>query len=355
MRSAQYRQYHLSIVLKRFEQQKTPLDVFLSHYFRNNKALGSKDRLYISDAVYRYIRWKNLYLHLGLDPSCEPPSSDGSLPHFIRLGTPSSLYHRLVEIYGALKTEEICRINNTRAPFTIRVNTLKISRDELLARWNGLYLVTPCTSSPQGIYFHEKINLYTLPEFKEGLLEVQDEGSQLVAALVRAEPKQKILDYCAGSGGKTLAIAPLLKNTGQIYLHDIRPLALQKAKTRLRRAGIQNIQFSIPHSKMDWVVVDVPCSGTGTLRRNPDLKWKFEQMDLKKLVSEQREIFKKALSFLSRSGKIVYMTCSILPEENERQVSYFQKEFGLQVVETFQSLPTQDGMDGFFGVSFAFV
>jgi 16S rRNA C967 or C1407 C5-methylase (RsmB/RsmF family) len=166
-----------------------------------------------------------------------------------------------------------------------------------------------------------------------------------------------VLDYCAGAGGKTLAFAHLLQQTGQIYLHDIRPAALQEARKRLNRAGVQNVQFSISPTlkgKMDWVIVDVPCSGTGTLRRNPDLKWKFETMDLEKLMGEQQAIFQEALSYLHPEGHIVYMTCSILPHENEHQIQYFQKTFDLEVVEIFQTLPLLNGMDGFFAAVLKF-
>jgi 16S rRNA C967 or C1407 C5-methylase (RsmB/RsmF family) len=199
--------------------------------------------------------------------------------------------------------------------------------------------------------FHQKINFAELPEFQEGLFEIQDEASQLISMLVEATPKQQVLDYCAGSGGKTLAFAPLLKNSGQIYLHDIRPQILLKAKKRLCRAGIQNVQFCLPKHKksMDWVLVDAPCTGSGTLRRNPDMKWKFDSSLLNRLVAEQRQIFEQALEYLKPSGKIVYATCSLFPQENQDQIQYFQEKFGLKLAkEVFQSFPEKNGMDGFF-------
>ena len=236
---------------------------------------------------------------------------------------------------------------------TIRANTLKISRDNLLQKLALQFEVALTEHSEWGINFASKINFSALPEFQEGLFEVQDEASQLGSALVHPLSKQQILDYCAGAGGKSLAIAPLMHKSGQLYLHDIRPQALLEAKKRFRRAGPQNVQFSLPPKKgcMDWVIVDVPCSGTGTYRRNPDLKWKFETLDFPSLIEEQRQIFDEAIKYMNSHGTIVYMTCSILPDENEKQIDYFQKKYSLQIVEKFQTLPLLQGMDGFFAVS----
>jgi 16S rRNA (cytosine967-C5)-methyltransferase len=353
-----FRQYHLSAVLESLESQKIPLDALLSRYFRFHKALGSKDRLFISETLYHYVRWKNLYQHLKVEPSPLDPLvylQDESIPLHVRYGMPQDLYDMLINAYGEEKTCDVSLISNVRAPLTIRVNPLKISREDLLAKWAGTYKVAPCPQSPYGIHFLEKINFFTQPEFLEGLFEIQDEASQMAAELVKAKPKQHVLDYCAGAGGKTLAFAHRLENTGQIYLHDIRPHPLAEARKRLNRAGVQNVQFTLSpaqKNRMDWVVVDVPCTGTGTFRRNPDLKWKFDASRLENLLLEQREIFQEAFSYLHPQGTIVYMTCSILPQENEAQAAYFQKTYGLEVVETFQTLPIANGMDGFFAIAF---
>lgn len=202
-----------------------------------------------------------------------------------------------------------------------------------------------------------------MPEFKKGLFEVQDEGSQLLAALVKAEPGQLVMDYCAGSGGKTLAFAPLMHNKGQIFLHDIRSYALIEARKRLKRAGIQNAQIVLAEDeklkklkkKMDWVLVDAPCSGTGTMRRNPDMKWAFTEDTIPRLVGQQRTIFEKALSYLHPQGKIIYATCSLLKEENEEQVTHFLKTYSLKLVAPFfQTKPSKGEMDGFFGAIFEY-
>ena len=200
-----------------------------------------------------------------------------------------------------------------------------------------------------------------MEEFKKGYFEVQDEASQLIAELIAIEPGMRFLDYCAGSGGKSLAIAPRLKERGQLFLHDIRPRALLEARKRLKRAGIQNAQLLPADSpnkrllkmKMDWVLVDAPCTGTGTFRRNPDMKWKFEDQLLPRIIQEQREIFEEALSFLKPGGHIVYATCSVLPQENLHQAAYFLDRFPLeQIGEPFSSIPLTGEMDGFFGVVF---
>jgi 16S rRNA C967 or C1407 C5-methylase (RsmB/RsmF family) len=306
------------------------------------------------------MRWKSLFDYLKSDPENFNPQAhlnETGIPLHIRLSCPEELYTLLVEAFGPEKTEQFCLASNTRAPVTIRVNLLKISREELFHRWKNIYSLSLCTQTVTGIVFHERVNFWVLDEFKQGLFEVQDEASQLIGRLVDAKPKQQVLDFCAGAGGKTLAFAPSMQNKGQIYLHDIRLFALQEARKRASRAGIQNVQFGLHaglKEKMDWVLVDVPCSGTGTYRRNPDLKWKFSHTLLERLRQEQRAIFEEALTYLHPQGKIVYATCSVLPQENRQQALYFQEKFNLKLIHQFESFPTKDGMDGFFGAVFDF-
>ena len=350
-----FRSYHLAQMIASFEKQKAPLDVFVNHYFRSHKALGSKDRKYLSEKIYERIRWKSLFDYVKCDPESFDPLSylnDETIPLPIRLSCPQDLYFLLEHSFGSQKAHDFCLVSNTRAPITLRVNLLKISRLDLFNRWKDLYSLSLCQHSPVGLIFHERINFWTLEEFKEGLFEVQDEASQLIADLVDAKPKHQVLDFCAGAGGKTLAFAPHMHNKGQIYLHDIRPLALQEARKRANRAGIQNIQFGLPShlkGKMDRVLVDAPCSGTGTYRRNPDLKWKFSPDLLTRLKKEQQEIFHEALTYLHPQGKIIYATCSVLSQENQEQVKHFQNTYSLSLLSQFESFPTKDGMDGFFG------
>jgi 16S rRNA (cytosine967-C5)-methyltransferase len=365
-----FSEHHLFQLLKRFDTQHLPLDLFLSHYFRAHTALGSKDRQLIAHAVYGMSRWKSLLDYLiGPNPSWEKryalfrsfqPTNyliANHIPLHIRLSFPKELLTLLEEGYGGEKAVYLAQVCNTEAPITVRANLLKTTPQELLAKWQPLYEVSPCKRAPSGIQFKKRLPLTSLPEFKEGHFEIQDEASQLVSTLIQAQPGEQVLDYCAGAGGKTLAFAHQMENQGQIYLHDIRPPILEQARKRLKRAGIQNGQF-LPagHSalqklkkKMDWVLVDVPCSGTGTLRRNPDQKWKFSLALLNRLVGQQRMIFEKGLSYLKPGGKIVYSTCSLLQSENERQVEHFLQTYNLKLDSPpFVSLPSYEGMDGFF-------
>ncbi len=368
-------EYHLFQLLRRFDNQHLPLDLFLSQYFRAHKQLGSKDRRTIAQAVYGMSRWQSLidFLVEG-QPSwekryalfrCFQPDQYlyvNSIPLHTRVSFPEELFSLLVEDYGKEKAIRLCQICNTEAPVVVRANPLKITRDALLKRFVEIeFDVTPCKYSPFGIQFKHRAPLIALPEFKEGLFEIQDEASQCVARLVNAQPGERVLDYCAGAGGKTLAFAHQMENQGQIYLHDIRPYILEQAKKRLKKAGIQNAQFlhpKHPHletlkKKLDWVLVDAPCTGTGTMRRNPDQKWRFSHALLDQLIGQQRMIFEQALSYVKPGGHIVYATCSLLHAENEKQVAHFLEIYNLEMVgDPFVSLPSYEGMDGFFAASF---
>lgn len=365
-----FRDHHLLTILETFENSTLPLDVFLGKFFRAHKAIGSKDRQYICEKLYLLIRWKDLidYLikgpltwenRLSILPSIDFASvvQDTSIPAHIRVSFPKLFFEKISESYGVEKAIEICLESNNSAPITVRANRLKTTRDLLLEKWSPLYEIAPCTQASNGITFKKRINFFELPDFKEGLFEVQDEGSQLVAEHLQAKPGDHVLDFCAGSGGKTLAFAHQMEGKGQIYLYDIRPHALLEAKKRLKRSGIQNCQLLDKDKlkkrgllqRMDWILLDVPCSGSGTLRRNPDMKWRFDPGMVERLVKEQREIFAQTLKYLKPGGHIVYATCSIFPEENQKQIAYFVENYGLKVVSPpFSVLPKNGGMDGFF-------
>lgn len=369
MENLPFRKYHLFELLNAYDERNMPLDLVVHDYFKANKALGSKDRAEITGTLYPLMRWKGL-----LDCLCEKPVTwekriekleklehcyiSPDLPAHNRVSFPKELFDQIAQSYGLEKTMEICRISNSEAPLTVRVNPLKTTKEALLKRWEGSYPVAPCPLAPYGLVFQSRCNLIHLPEFREGHFEIQDEGSQLLSELVQAGPGDLVLDYCAGSGGKTLAFAPRMENKGQIYLHDVRPAILMEAKRRLRRAGVQNAQIVNAKDdklkklkkQMAWVLVDAPCTGTGTLRRNPDCKWNYTDELLAQLIGQQRTIFEQALSYLRPGGKIVYATCSILRAENEAQVEHFCKTYQLKVEgEMFSTLPTDKGMDGFFG------
>lgn len=364
--------HHIAAFFSRYALGRAPLDLSLAGYFKSHKSLGSKDRKTIGEAVFGMVRWKTLLDHLG--PASDPLErlrlyktldfdkalADPRIPEPVRCGVPETLFDRLAGAYGKPEARRLSLILNTPAPVTVRANALKITRSDLISRWSE-YGAAPCSQAPHGIRFPKRLPLFSFPEFKEGLFEMQDEGSQLAASLVEASPGQTVLDFCSGSGGKTLAIAPRMEGRGQIYLHDIRVHALQEAKKRLRRAGVQNAQFLPPghkqllrlKNKCDWVLIDVPCSGTGTLRRNPDQKWAIDAPMLERLVQEQQKIAEAALPYVKPGGRLVYATCSILPEENERQADFLLANLPLRLERPFLSLlPEEGGMDGFFAAVF---
>ncbi|MDR2539179.1 MAG: RsmB/NOP family class I SAM-dependent RNA methyltransferase [Chlamydiales bacterium] len=369
-----FREHHLFTILSAYENQTLPLDRFLKNYFRFHKAIGSKDRKVLCEHIYSMIRWKGL-----LDYLCNKPISwesryqkliqikpdhffdDTQIPLHIRLSFSKELFFLIVESLGEEKARFFCRASNSTAPITVRVNLLKTSRENLLKAWKNEFSVA-CGSFYTAIIFPKRINFFTLPEFKMGYFEVQDEASQRLADLVAVKPGQLVLDFCAGSGGKSLAIAPKMQEKGQLFLHDIKKHALLEAKKRLKRAGVQNAQVLFfdssqkksLHEKFDWVFVDVPCSGTGTMRRNPDMKWRFTLKMFQKTLEEQRSIFEQALQFVKPGGHIVYMTCSVLRLENEEQTQYFKKAFSLNTISSaFNTLPLDSNdPDGFYGQVF---
>lgn len=367
-----FKQHHLLSLIEIFEKENTPLDLCISRYFRQNRALGASDRRYIANTLYAMIRWKGLIDYLcgenatwkdrlnffeDFNPDVYIKRDD--LPDHIRVSMPKSLFEKMEKDYGRDRAIELSLICNTQAPLTLRVNSLKSTPEKLIRSLDKTLEPVQSSRCKTAITLKKRINLFELPQFKDGLFEVQDEGSQLVSELVEVKPGQHVLDFCSGSGGKSLAIAPKMEGKGQLYLHDIRLNILEEAKRRLLRAGVQNYQITPPNSpqlaklkhRMDWIVVDAPCSGTGTLRRNPDMKWKFDNKMVERLTAEQSQIFEKALMFLKPSGTIVYITCSLLKEENQKQLETLIQKFDLKVVgEPFQSFPEENGMDGFFGI-----
>ncbi len=354
----------------------TPMDLLLNNFYRANKSLGSSDRRYIGDTIYAIVRnlslldahlpspalWEDR-VNLFLEKNLKTLERSPHLAPYQKASLSEDIYTLLLNFYGEEQTKVLSETLNTPAPTTVRVNLLKTTRDLILRGWNDRYEITPCKESSSGIVFNKKIDLPSLSEFKKGLFEIQDEGSQLISELVKAAPGDSVLDFCAGGGGKSLAIAPKMAGKGQIFLHDIRKTPLISAKKRLKRAGVQNAQiiFEEPKKlsklsrKMDWVLIDVPCSGSGTWRRNPDQKWKFSKATLERLVAEQRKIFDQALTYLKPNGHVVYATCSLFSQENEEQVEYFLKHYPVQLsAPLFKRLPVSGGMDGFFGAVFSF-
>jgi 16S rRNA (cytosine967-C5)-methyltransferase len=241
-----FREFHILEILHGYEERDLPMDLWISLYFRAHTAIGSKDRAFIADTLYGLIRWLGTIdyfigddyswerrLEFFLESDFQKIYADETLPLHVRVSFPPELFDTVAANFGPEEALELCYVSNFAAPTTVRVNTLKISRDALLARWQEQFSVSPTLHSSVGITFHKKINFFGLPEFKEGLFEVQDEASQMVANLLKAKPGDLVLDYCSGSGGKTLAFAHHLEGKGQIFLHDIRKGVLIEAQKRL--------------------------------------------------------------------------------------------------------------------------
>ncbi len=367
-----FRLNHLFKILSSFDFKSSPVDLHLHSYFRKNTALGSKDRKEIAEAVYFIIRYLGLidafitppiswekrveiFLHRKFEEA--PPSH---LPDFKKYSFPKHYFDLLIDSIGEEKTIEFCNVSNQQAPTTLRVNPLKGSREDLLNRLNKEYPAYPTSISPFGIQLKDRSALFSTQEFQDGWFEMQDEGSQLVGLEVDPKPHQSVIDYCSGSGGKSLAFAYKMEGKGQIFLHDIRLKSLYEARKRMKRAGIQNYQLVFETKDLkkrvpqgaDWILLDVPCSGSGTLRRNPDQKWRFTLESFEEVIQEQRTIFDKALPLLKPGGRIVYATCSIFPQENQQQVDYFIQKYGLRLVKpSLQLFPVSQGMDGFFAAT----
>jgi 16S rRNA (cytosine967-C5)-methyltransferase len=298
-----------------------------------------------------------------------------------RADLPDWLWQRLVEEHGAGEAERIAQGMLNAAPLDLRVNLARASRDEVLARLTADGVAAqPTPYSPAGLRLAGKpaINRHAL--FKDGLIEVQDEGSQLLAWLLAPRRGEMVVDYCAGAGGKTLALSMLMRGTGRIYAMDVSARRLAALGPRAARAGVTNVHAVVLAGdgdarakrlagKIDRVLVDAPCSGFGTLRRNPDLKWRHRPEAIGELAEKQRRILSAAARLVKPGGRLVYATCSILKAENEAVADDFaavHPEFGpvscvellaaqripLQTQARMRLWPHVHGTDGFLAAAF---
>ncbi|OSI13286.1 RsmB/NOP family class I SAM-dependent RNA methyltransferase [Neisseria canis] len=362
---------HTAAVLSDILAFKQPADSVLAAYFREHRKLGRQDRHEIAETVFATLRHYQkiqtvmskprnkprqaalaaLIFGRGADAAfiqslAKPEEAEslkalftGSKEHFTALHAAAELPEWLVEIaqkhYSEGDILQFGRSVNRPAPLDIRVNTLKGKRDKVLAQLQAEGFAAEATPfSPWGIRFQDKPSLNRHPLFLDGTLEIQDEGSQLLALLLGAKRGEIVADFCAGAGGKTLAIAAMMANQGRIYAFDIAEKRLANLKPRSTRAGVANIhaerisseadtRIARLYGKADRVLVDAPCSGLGTLRRNPDLKYRQSPETLASLQTQQATILAEAAKLVSAKGRLVYATCSILPEENEMQVRHF--------------------------------
>ena len=355
-------------VLREILRFTGPADGTLSRYFRDHPRLGSRERGVIAEAVYGLLRNKAVYTNfsesgigspmrrlslLGLADAVGVDSLGGltedetawlnrvmeidrsHLPVIMKANLPQWLWSKLQERFGEEEAMKLAVSLNTPAPLDLRVNTLKGERDAVIATLAQAPIIAePTPYSTTGLRVIKKPSIQNLPLFKDGTIEVQDEGSQLLAQLLGAKRGEMVADFCAGAGGKTLAIGALMRNTGRLYAFDISEKRLAKLKPRMARSGLSNVHpVVIAHEKdakikrlagkLDRVLVDAPCSGLGTLRRNPDVKWRQTPEGVQELNVKQASILDSAARMVKPGGRLVYATCSILDEENEDIVQAF--------------------------------
>jgi 16S rRNA (cytosine967-C5)-methyltransferase len=387
-----------------------PADSQLRYFFRGKPKLGSGDRAFVADAVYAALRHLRsltllarsneartlilaaLIKYRGLNLRELAPFVSAAeaqllteikaanlemLPLAARTELPDWLLEKLTAAYDEMALLEMMRALNRPAALDLRVNTFAADRDEVLSLLNAEGIRVQATPfSPFGIRLPDNpaINRHRL--FLEGKIEVQDEASQIVCLLVAPKPREFIADFCAGAGGKTLMLGALMRSSGRVYALDIRQERLAKLSPRLKRSRLSNVHTQLiaeEHDtrvkrlagKMDRVLVDAPCSGLGTLRRNPDLKWRQSAHSVSELAEKQAAILRRAANLVKRGGRLVYATCSILPEENDDIVADFaasQRDFSrvpcneilaaknipLDTGELLRLFPHRHGTDGFF-------
>ena len=388
---------------------KRPADAILSAFFRDNRKLGARDRAFVAEAVFGVLR-RYRYLSVVV-PAANPRTlivawlikargmSGATLEQFAKpeliqhirhaktdelpLAVAAELPDWVVEkLQATLVDADILALGRALqqpAPLDVRVNAFKANREAVLAQLQNEGLAVEATPySPWGLRFkaHPAINRH--PLFLDGTLEVQDEGSQLLALLLGARRGEMVCDFCAGAGGKTLAIGAMMASTGRLYAFDVAEKRLANLKPRLARSGLSNVMPQLIASesdtrvkrlagKLDRVLVDAPCSGLGTLRRNPDLKFRQSPDSVAELTCKQAAILRAAARLLKPGGRLVYATCSLLVDENEAIVETFLAEGGFELAPanellarerialdtgpTLKLSPTVHGTDGFFAAA----
>lgn len=392
-------------------QFEYPADAVLSHYFRNNREVGARDRAFIAETAYSVLRRKRTLERLcgdrvtpqrlvlaslarvagyntrqlsgaldadevkWLDALREVKLDAGTLAEQADL--PDWLAERLAALMPEAEVLQLARGMNQPAPLDLRVNSVKRSRDEVLKLLlaEGIE-AEACPYAPLGIRLKKKPVLSKHPLFLDGSIEVQDEGSQLLGHLLQPKRGEMVMDFCAGAGGKTLLLGALMRSSGRLYAFDVSEKRLSKLKPRLARSGLSNVHPAVIASetdqkvkrlagKFDRVLIDAPCSGLGTLRRNPDLKWRQTPESIAELLVKQAAILASASRLVKPGGRLVYATCSILPEENTSIVDAFlaahpdfvrksaaevlaQQNIELNTGEELRLLPHVHGTDGFY-------
>jgi 16S rRNA (cytosine967-C5)-methyltransferase len=346
-----------------------PADAVVSAYFRGQRALGARDRHALAETVYAVLRrrlWLQHTVQDGrgalerrlamagwqgdartLQAALEPHERDwlAGLQKKAPAAAPDKLRHNLPDwLAGALHQQldepsfqQLTQALLEPAPLDLRVNGWKAKREDVLSELLQAGLdVAPTPFSPWGLRVQGRPALQDTPAFRAGRFEVQDEGSQLLAMLLDAKRGEMVVDFCAGAGGKTLALGAAMRNTGRLYAFDTSGHRLDAMKPRLVRSGLSNVHtVQIAHErdervkrlagKIDRVLVDAPCSGLGTLRRNPDLKWRQNPQAVAEMRARQQAILSAAARLLKPGGRLVYATCSLLEVENEGVAQTFEQ------------------------------
>jgi len=374
---------HATELLHRVLQLKQPADGVVSDYFRAHRTLGSRERHTLAETTYAVLRKRLLWQHLAQLGKGELErrlavlawqGNDGflraalneteqqwlaqaravhpsTLPARLRHNLPDWLADRLQPALGAEFWPFVEAVENA-APLDLRVNALKANRDSVRNELAGLGIEAVDTPySPLGLRIDGKPALHQLEVFLRGDVEVQDEGSQLLALMTGAKRGEMVVDFCAGAGGKTLALGAEMRNTGRLYAFDTSGHRLAALKPRLARSSLSNVHpVQIAHErddrikrlagKIDRVLVDAPCSGLGTLRRNPDLKWRQTPEGIAEMRVKQGAILASAARLLKPGGRLVYATCSLLEIENEDVVREFDAAYG----DRFEPLPAAEAL-----------
>lgn len=361
-------------------------DKVLEKTFKANPKWGSRDRKFIAETVYditRHFRYLSFiagtdksfnlilaayFLEKGIPfPDWPDFQTISTKPFEIKkkqIDSPAILHSYPDELWNICETElgkekwlkEAAALNE-QAGVVLRVNTLKIKKPELIKKFKATEIeVDELNVFKYALQLRKRQNIFNSDLFKEGFFEVQDAGSQLIAPYLNVEPGQKVIDACAGGGGKTLHLAALMQNKGRIVALDVEEWKLENLRKRAKRAGANNIEAQLIgpntieqlNNFADRLLLDVPCSGIGVIKRNPDAKWKLSKEVIEKTKTLQYSILKNYSAMLKQGGLMVYSTCSILPSENELQVQKFLEEHSDFELVKEQTIYPSEGFDGFY-------
>lgn len=371
-------------------------DKVVARALKKDKRWGSSDRKFVAETIYEIVRWKRLYAEIA--EVKEPYDRENlwrmfavwavlrgyPIPDWRQLeGTPErkikgrfdelsktrAIKESIPDWMDALGVKELgekvwakeIAAQNQPAKVILRTNTLKGTKENLRNTLMDLNIETEyLKDQPEALVLKERANVFLTDAFKQGLFEVQDANSQLVAGFLDVKPGMRVVDTCAGAGGKTLHMASLMENKGQLIAMDLYESKLKQLKLRAKRNGAFNIEYRIIdstkvikklHEKDDRVLIDAPCSGLGVLKRNPDSKWKLQPEFIDNIRKVQSEVLESYSKIVKPGGKLVYATCSVLPSENQEQVEKFLKtEIGQQFtfIEDRKMLASESGFDGFY-------